>query len=61
MKKHPIHHEIVCDNCGKNIHHDSMAVTTEVRQTLLTFCSEQCDAERRANIALREMTWGNAS
>ena len=50
-----------CDNCGKYIDRDSSPVTTEINQAPVEFCSKECDIERRANLALMNMTGWNAA
>lgn len=46
----------VCDNCGALINSDCNSVTIEINQVPHEFCSSECDIERRANIALMNMT-----
>ena len=51
----------VCDNCGALINSDCNSVTIEINQVPHEFCSSECDIERRANIALMNMTGWNAA
>ena len=51
----------VCDNCGGHIDRDGNAVTVEINQVSFEFCSSECDIERRANLALMNMTGWNAA
>ncbi len=51
----------ICDNCGTHIDKDGNSVTTEINQVPHEFCSSECDIERRANIALMNMTGWNAA
>lgn len=51
----------VCDNCGKWMDTDHATLTPVTDRQPVLLCSERCDSEHRANIALRNMTWGTAS
>ncbi len=61
MEKNTTTNGSVCDNCGKWMEHDHATLTIENTWQSFRFCSERCDSEHRANLALRDMTWGTAS
>ena len=51
----------LCENCGEPLIRDNNSVMTEINQVPFEFCSKECDIERRANLALMNMTGWNAA
>lgn len=60
MKKSNEMSRAICDNCGAPIDRDGNSMTIEINQVPYEFCSSECDIERRANLALMNMTGWNA-
>ena len=61
MEKNTRTNGSVCENCGKWMEHDHTTLTIENAHQSFRLCSERCDSEHRANLALRDMTWGTGS